>query len=284
MLFHVHKQTLPLTIACVVAGFLLMPAAIQAGKLSQRPIRKLSYDPNAEKVELFEGIESEVVEYTMIMKDSKEGTLFLENKTDEVISVEMPKAIVGIQVLAQFDDGLGGGTGGAGGAGGGGQQPVGGGAGGGGGGIGGFNAGAGGGGGFFSIPANKMIAVPLNTVCLEHGKKEPTPVAEFKLVKPEEYTENVALQELLVMIASGKVNKDVAQAAAWHLSNDMSWAELAAKTENNFGPAGPRRVFSNAHLYAAQNLVAVAVAKSREEETDEPAATPRTSRVSRVQP
>ncbi|WP_339747274.1 hypothetical protein [uncultured Rubinisphaera sp.] len=282
MLFHVHKQTLSLTIAFVVAGFILMPAAIQAGKLSQRPIRKLTYDPKAEKVELFEGIENEVVEYTMIMKDSKEGTLFLENKTDEVISVEMPKAIVGIQVLAQFDDGLGGGTGGAGGAGGG-QQPVGGGAG-GGGGIGGFDSGAGGG-GFFSIPANKMIAVPLNTVCLEHGKKEPTPVAEFKLVKPEEYTENVALQELLVMIASGKVNKDVAQAAAWHLNNDMSWAELASKTENNYGAAGPRRVFSNAHLYAAQNLVALAVGKAREEQTDEPATTtPRTSRVSRIQP
>jgi len=266
MLLKSMKSRFSLAAAlCVAFGAMSLA---QAGKLSQQPIRKLSYDPDAEKVELFAGIEEETIAYTMIMKDSKDGTLFLENKTDKPISVQMPAALVGVQILAQFDDGLGGGLGGDGG-GGGGQQAV------GGGGQtgfgGGFDAG-GGGGGFFSIPAQKMIAVPLNTVCLEHGKKEPTPRANYKLVKPEEFSDDESLHQLLALIGTGRVNKDVAQAAAWNISSGMSWRELANKTENNYGPAGPRRVFSNGHLLAAQNLVALATAKARENESATPAA------------
>ncbi len=262
---------------------------VNAGEARRRPIKKLTYDPAAKKVELFAGIEDGSIEYKMIMKNSKEGTLLLENKTDEAISVGMPAALVGIHVLPQFGGaggGLGGGGGGLGGGqggGGGGQQAVGGGGGGqqGGGGFGGGQAG--GGGGFFSIPAEKVISVPLNTVCLEYGKREPTGRSTYKLIRPEEYSDNVVLHELLVLIASGRINRDVAQASAWHISSKMSWAELASKVNNKFGAAGPRRLFSNAHLYAAQNVVAVAKAKAVENKNESPRKNiqPRTSRVSR---
>lgn len=259
IIVHARKLlTAAVALGCVLA---LGTAVSQAGKLSQRPIKKLSFDPKAEQVELFSAIEQEIVDYTMIMQDSKEGTLFIENKTDKPVSVQMPLSLVGVQVLPQFDDGLSGGssTGGGGGA----QQSV------GGGGQTGFGGGMNtGGAGFFSIPAQKMIAVPLKTVCLEYGKKEPTPKAEYKLVRAEEFTEDATLQELLVLIGTGKINQDVAQAAAWHISNKMSWAELASKTRNNLGPAGPQRFFSDAHLFAAQNIVATAQAKAIEKQED----------------
>jgi len=261
---------------------------VNAGEARRRPIKKLSYDPAAKKVELFAGIEDGSIDYKMIMKNSKEGTLLLENKTDEAISVGMPAALVGIHVLPQIGlggGGLGGQGGGGQGGGGGGQQAVGGGGGGGGQqGGGGFGGGqGGGGGGFFSIPAEKVISVPLHTVCLEYGKREPTGRSTYKLIRPEEYSDNEVLHELLALIASGRINRDVAQASAWHISSKMSWAELASKVNNKFGAAGPRRLFSNAHLYAAQNVVAVAKAKAVENKNEAPRkkTQPRTSRVSR---
>ncbi len=265
---------------------------VRAGESRKRPIKKLTYDPSAEKVELFAGIEEGSIEYKMIMKNSKEGMLLLENKTSETISVGMPAALVGVQIFPQFGaggagGGLGGGGGlaGGGGQGGGGQQAVGGGGGGGlGGGGGGFGGGQqGGGGGFFSIPAEKVIAVPLNTVCLEYGKREPTARSTYKLIRPEEFSDNETLHELLAMVSMRRINRDVAQASAWHLSSKMSWAELASKVNNKFGASGPRRLFSDAHLFAAQNVVAAAKAKAMENKDEQPREkkSPRTSRVSR---
>lgn len=263
---------------------------VSAGEARKRPIKKLTFDPAAKKVELFSGIEDGAIEYKMIMKNSKEGMLLLENKTDEAISVGMPTALVGVQIFPQFGGaGGGGGAGGQGGQGGGqggGQQAVGGGGQGGGGqGGGGFGGGqgGGGGGGFFSIPAEKVIAVPLNTVCLEYGKREPSARSTYKLIRPEEYSDSKTLHELLVLVASGRINQDVAQASAWHVSSKMSWAELASKVNNKFGAAGPRRLFSNAHLFAAQNVVAAAKAKAAEDKDEQPRENipSRTSRVSK---
>ncbi len=276
------------TLVLILGGVV---STVHGGETKGRPIKKLTYDPSAPKVELFAGIENGKIDYKMIMKNSKEGTLLIENKTDKPISVGMPPALVGIHVLPQFGaggaGGLGGGGlggGGLGGGGGGGQQAVGGGNQGGGLGGGGFGGGQGGTNGFFSIPAEKVISVPLNTVCLEYGKREPTGRSIYKLIRPEEYSDNKVLHELLALIASGRINRDVAQASAWHISSKMSWAELASKVNNKFGAAGPRRLFSNAHLYAAQNVVAAAKAKAMENgETDSNRGevSPRTSRVSR---
>lgn len=262
--------------AAVVASAGLAQAnePLLPGEITQRPIRKPTFDPDAEKKDLYAAIEEGDVEYKMIMQGAQKGTLLLENKTEAPLSVEMPASLVGVQIFPQFGD-TGGGfgdTGGTGGAsGGGGQQSVGGGAGGGFGGAGGgFGGGpSAGGGGFFSIPAEKAIAVPLNTVCLEYGKREPSPRSTYMLVKTEEYTEDGTLQELLVLIGRGKVDSDVAQAAAWHVSSKLSWYDLATKTNNNFGAAGPRKLFSPAHIMAAQNLTALAVSKAREDASDE---------------
>ncbi len=88
----------------------------------QRPIKKLSYDPKAASVDLFEGIDQELIEATLIPKSSLEGNVFIENKTKKPLTVRFPKAVAASQVLKQgFGGGGAGGGRGGGGAGGGGQ-------------------------------------------------------------------------------------------------------------------------------------------------------------------
>ena len=238
---------------------------------------------------MFEGVGEEVLSVQVIAKDEFGGNVLIENLTDEPLTVELPEAVVGVQVLPQgFDDFGGGGFGddGGGGGGGGGQnQSIGGGIGGGqqGGGFGG--GGLGGGGGFFSIPAERVVRLPYNSVCLEHGKADPHPRVQYRLVSVEEYTDNVQLQETIKLVASGRLNQQSAQAAAWHIANDMSWQELAAKRYNRIG-APDTSFFSRGQLLAAQEIVAAAQVRAEEAaNTDDsepvrPVIPPRTRRTS----
>ncbi len=294
-----------LNLACRSGFTTLLVAASMTFAFSaaakNRPIKKLSYDPSAATIELFEGIEQGSLEATMIPKDSMGGNVFIENKTDKPLTVKFPKAVAAQQVLKQgFGGGAGGGGrggagggrgGGAGGMGGGmGGQQMGGGMGGMGGGMGGMGGGmmggmggmgGGMGGGFFSIPPEKTVQVPITTVCLNHGKAEPRPKMTYKLIKLEEYTKDPVLQELLAMIGSGKLddNKQAAQAAAWNLTDKMSWEKLAAKEIDRIvGENDP--YFSQGELLAARELVIQAQARARErgQEADtetEPASTPK---------
>lgn len=264
----------------------------QAGGKRLRPITKLSYDPDAEKVELFQGIEDGKFDVKIIPKDEMGGKANIHNLTDKPLTVQLPKAMVGVQVLKQF--GCGGGLGGCGGlggigcggGGGGGQnQPVGGGFGGGlGGGLGGIGGGGigggGGGAGFFSVPPKKIVQVPYTSVCLEHGKPDPHPRNNYRLVPVDEFTEDPALQELIQLVGTGKINKQAAQAATWHIANGMSWRELASKSVRLIG----RRdvpYFSRRELFGAKQLVTLAQARAKErekkEETKSPGNEPETS-------
>src|SRR5690606_18055084 len=153
---------------------------------------------------------------------------------DKPVTVKMPPGFVGVQVFKQIglgggglggglDGGLGGGLGG-GGLGGGGQA-LGGGAGGlGGGGYGGGGLG-GGGGGFFSSPPEAVERIPFKSVCLEYGKTEPMPSMPYEVRPMDEFTDKPELQALIVMVGTNKLDPDAAQAAAWHLSSGLSWAQ-----------------------------------------------------------
>ena len=163
---------------------------------------------------------------------------------------------------------MGGGMGGGGQAGGGGLGGMGGGGMGGGGMGGGGMGGMGGGGGFFSIPPEKVAQVPLNTVCLEHGKADPNPRMHYKLVKAEEYTVDPELRELLLLVASGKFDKKSLQAAAWHLTDKMSWDDLAKKSSRRaVGGLPPVYFFSRDEIIAARQIVAQVKTLVREKGT-----------------
>jgi hypothetical protein len=256
---------------------------------TKRPITKLTVDPTAETVELFAGMEKGQLEVRAIPKDSKQGNLLIENKTDKPLTVQMPDAFVGVQVLKQYGGGgmgggMGGMGGGMGGGGGGGQQGIGGGMGGGGmggGGMGGGGMGGGGGAGFFSIPAESIVRVPYHSVCLEHGKPEPTSRSTYRIMKVEDATKDPALQQLIRLVGKNRIHPQVAQAAAWHLTDDMSWRELAAKKIKRLGGGRSQPYFQRAALYYAQQLVAQAVEGSRNKKDNEPT-TPRTQVVPRT--
>lgn len=270
----------------LLAGFCLTLVAetlstdAQAAK-RQRPITKPKYDPDAEKVELFKGMKDGKVVVKIIPKDEMGGNFQVKNLTDKPLTVKLPEAIVGVQVLQQFGGcgggcGFGGGgCGGATGGGGGQNQPFGGGFGGGGGGglgggLGGGGQFGGGGGGFFSIPPQKIVQVPYTSVCLAHGKPNPHPRNTYRIWQVDNYTEDTALQELVRIVGQGKVNKQAAQAAAWHLADKMTWQELAAKSVRRLGGQGSYPYFSRAELFAAQRIVTLAQARAKEREKEAP--------------
>jgi hypothetical protein len=94
---------------------------------------------------------------------------------------------------------------------------------------GGGGMGGGGGGGFFNVEPNKVRRIKVNTVCLEHGKKEPSPRIKYEIVPIEWLTNKQEVAEICKMLGSGKLSQTAAQAAAWHYSDNMSWQELGQK-------------------------------------------------------
>lgn len=281
----------------IVALALVTDSSVDAAKKNERKgiITRPSFDPAAERVELMDAIDAGQLSAKMIPRNAEGGNVLIENLTDEPLTVQLPDAVVATSVHAQFGGGAGGlgggglgggGIGGGGLGGGGGQQTTGGGFGGGGmggGGIGGGGIGGmGGGGGFFSIPPQSIVSVPLNTVCLEHGKPEPSQKSDYKLIRVEQFSDNPLLPELLALVGTGRVDKQAAQAAAWHLTDKMSWEQLAAKTQYRLGGAGHTPYFHPNQLLGAQQLIAVSQTRAAERENAEPEQPKVPSRVSTV--
>jgi hypothetical protein len=242
-------------------------------------------------VQLFDAMEQELVEVKFVPVDSSRANVLFKNKTNETLTVALPAKFGAVHVLGQFGagglgagglgagglgaGGLGaGGLGGIGLGGGGGGQGLGGGFGGGGLGGGGFGgaglgggggfggaglggagfggAGAGlGGGGFFRVAPDKTKKLSVRTVCLEHGKDDPNPRMKYTLVPLEQLTTAPEIQELCVQLGEGAIAQSVAQAAAWHLANGLSWDELAAKNRVESIYTGNTKYFSSEELQAA---------------------------------
>jgi hypothetical protein len=179
--------------------------------------------PSADAVGLFDAMDEGQADVTLIVKNDHEARLLITNKTDQPLNIQLPNAFAGVPVLAQFGGGGGGGNRGGGG-GGGGQQSVGGG---GGGGMG----GGGGGGGFFNIPPDQTTKVNVPVLCLDHGLRDPSSSKPYKIVPASAHVDRPAVIELLQAFGSGQLDHAAAQAAAWHLNNDLSWGELAAKLQ-----------------------------------------------------
>ncbi len=192
-------------------------------------------------VEFFAAKKAGLIDVMFIPRSSKSANIMMKNRTKRKLSVRMPEAFAGVPILGQMGGmGMGGGGMGMGGGGmgmgggGGGQQGMGGGGGGGmgGGGMGGGGMGMGGGGGmggFQNIEPGRVRKVKVATVCLEHGKKEPNPRIKYDIVPIENFTRNAQVIELCRMLGSGKLDQMSAQAAAWHLTDDLSWQQLVQK-------------------------------------------------------
>jgi hypothetical protein len=86
---------------------------------------------------------------------------------------------------------------------------------------------------------------------------------EYRMVKTEDMVKDPALQELLKLVATGRVNQQAGQAAAWHLANKMSWQELASKSIKHVGGLPPSPYFNPAELQFAVQLVGISHERAR---------------------
>lgn len=230
-----------------------------------------------ESVEMFSAIDSGDVEVIIKTKSSADANIIVKNNSDKPLAIGMPAAFSAVPVMRQGGFGGGGGGRGGGGLGGGGgglggggqQQGVGGGLGGGGGGGGfgggGGNRGGGGGGGVFNIPVGKVGKVAIKTVCLEHGKKEPKSHIDYVIQPLEALNSDPKIKEMIRMLAEDEVTQNVAQAAAWNVTDNLSWEELSAKNRVESKMGGrTERYFNHNELVVAQQAVAVSIQRVNE--------------------
>jgi hypothetical protein len=142
-----------------------------------------------------------------------------------------------------------------------------------------MGGGMGGGPGFFSIPPERVVSVPFNSVCLQHGRPEPTSASRYRLIPVAKVSKDPVLYELLSAVGTGKYDAQAAQAAAWSISDKMSWQQLASKENEQLGGQPSTPYFTQEQLMAGQQLLATAVARAEERKDDVPASeAPRTSR------
>lgn len=214
--------------------------------------------------DLFEAEEKQLVSLKYIPNDAKSAQIIVTNRTRRPLTLRLPAAFAGIPVLAQMGmGGMGGGNQGGFAAGGigGGPQTTGGGAGGLGGqgmnGMGGGGMGMGGG-GAFSIPPERSRTFRVPTVCLEYGKPEPSSRMPYQLTRPAAFSSDPKLAVVLESLGRGELSQKVAQAAAWHIANGLSWEKLAAEKIDHPGGIPDEPYFSQMELVAAHRVVAVA--------------------------
>jgi hypothetical protein len=256
------------------------------------PIRNLTLDPAADKMELFAGMEGGSFTTRMVPDDITGGQIFIENKTDKSLTVILPEAFVGIHVLKQFPAGNGfgvglnggQGNGASGNSGFGGQQNGQGQAQGGGfrsgmqgngigqnNGVNGFNGqqnGIGQGQGFFSIPAHQVAQIPYQAVCLNYGKPDPMPAMTYRMIPVSAYTKDQTLQATLRIFGTSQMDYSTAQAATWHLTDKMSLEQLAGLTKlsNPADETSKEPVFTGAQLHDADQLLSAAKKQAAERE------------------
>ncbi len=227
-----------LALCGLAANAVVLPLTISGAirNSGKRSFQSLDNDT----VEFFAAKKAGLIDVMFIPRSSKSANIMMKNRTKRKLSIKMPEAFAGVPILGQMGGmGMGGGGMGMGGGGmgmgggGGGQQGMGGGGMGGGGmgmgGGGGMGMGGGGMGGFQNLEPGRVRKVKVTTVCLEHGKKEPNPRVKYDIVPIENFTRNAQVIELCRMLGSGKLDQMSAQAAAWHLTDNLSWQELVQK-------------------------------------------------------
>lgn len=86
----------------------------------------------------------------------------------------------------------------------------------------------------------------------------------YQITKLEQFNDDPILAETLKMVASGQLDPQAGQAATWHITDKMSWEQLAAKSVPHIGRA-PTSYFSAETMARAQNIHFTAIARAKEQ-------------------
>lgn len=218
--------------------------------------------------DLFAAIESGALEARYIASSANSGRLLLRNTTGEPFNIRLPEHFAAVPVLAQFDfdsifdpdsqqkqpqpvggpfsnignplnSGSGNGNQGAG------QAPP-------------FN--------FFNqncIEPERVAQIRVTTVCLDHGAPDPRASMPYRLVPLETVNSDPRLADVLASFGAGECDQEVTQAAAWHVTDGMSFKQLGQlKGERRVTqPRAP--LFSRQQLRKAEKLVEEAAEKEK---------------------
>ncbi|WP_425615106.1 hypothetical protein NA78x_004997 [Anatilimnocola sp. NA78] len=183
---------------------------------------------------LFEAIKAGDLEAGVVPRDSKRLTIQFKNKTDRPLTIQMPAAMAAAPILAQQPGGFANfgqnfgqnnqrqnnqspqqlGMPGANNNGPFGQQN---------------------GQGLFSIPAGRAIKVKLDCVCLEYGKPDPDARMKYELKPLSDVCSKPELETMLKSLGENAIDQRTAQAATWHLTNDLGWEQLAGLVSRRIG-------------------------------------------------
>jgi hypothetical protein len=219
----------------IVASFVLASAASLAVAVEPDAKKSAVEAPAGETVDVFEAMKNKQIDVKFIAMSATKANLVIENKTNKPLTIKMPDAVAGMPVLAQVDAGT---------------QGVGGPA-----------------GGPFNIAPEKTRKIEMPCVCLEHGKADPYAKIPYELKPISALSDKPEVTAMLVRYGKGDISAQVAQAAAWHLQNGMSWQELAAK-EIKDGRGLKSPYFSKKELAAAMKLADGAVAYAKQDGSD----------------
>lgn len=159
----------------------------------------------ARGVDLFRAIDTADIEVKFIPFDSMTANVLIENKTKEPLKIQLPEAYAAVPILAQLHSSGGQGLGGA------------------------FGGITGGEDAFVNVAARKVGRIKATTVCLEHGKPEPNPRMRYEIRPIESFTDKAEVIELCKMLGRRSIDQQSVQAAAWHLTDGMTWEELSRK-------------------------------------------------------
>jgi hypothetical protein len=251
-------------------------------------LNRVSRTPGAAEgfqiVEMFSAMEKGEVKVRIVPRNANEANLFVENTTDRPLSVEMPATFSAVPAMrlqmaggglagpgmgmgGMGMGGQGGGMGGMGGMGGG--QGFGGGMGGGMGGMGGMGGGGMGGmgGGMFNVPAGRKGKLRLNIICLEEGRPDPKPTMEYVVQPLEKLNNDPRIAEICLMLGNNEIATSVAQAAAWHITDNLSWQQLLVKNRRESMDGSFERFFHPMEIQFAGRVIVAAQERAQLRET-----------------
>lgn len=121
------------------------------------------------------------------------------------------------------------------------------------------------------VMPGKSRSVRVPTVCLQHGRPEPSQRVAYKLVTLESHSKDPRLAAVLEALARGEIPQKVAQAAAWHIANGLTWERLASEKIDHAGGDPDEPFFAGWELQAAFRVVEAATKMTAGNPTSAPA-------------
>ncbi len=102
---------------------------------------------------------------------------------------------------------------------------------------------------YLLLAPGRFAQTQIPCFCLEYGKPDPNKRIPYVLCRLEDLNNKPAVAELLERFVKQGINQDVAQLAAWHIANGVSWQVLS---KVKF----PRTQNSRAHRVTLMELAA----------------------------